>query len=309
MSRSLLVTILAFLGVAATQAFVVPQPKCQSALRQQPLSMVRRSSEEYLSSFLGLDGKVALVTGSTGGLGRSIAETLLQAGCTVFINGRKLKSTQQAVDEIAKLVEDEGRVFAAAGDTSDVKDTCAIVEEIKSKVGKLDILVNNAGINLPEAPFEEQYSPDSWGSINKVNIEGPMNMSKETLPLLKKSPAGRIINVSSMIGHVGNGDNSLYCLTKGAMLLFTKSLAADMAGKKDSRNLTVNSVSPGIFMTEMNAKFTEEKEKLASVEATVPMKRLGKPEELAGAVLYLASDASSYTMGADLLVDGGFVAV
>ena len=123
-----------------------------------------------------------------------------------------------------------------------------------------------------------------------------MNMS---LPLLKASPAGRIINVSSMIGPVGNGQNSLCIITKGAMLLFTKSLAAGMA----------KSVSPGIFMTDMNAKFTQEQEKLATVEKTVPMQRLGKPQELAGAVLYLASDASSDTVGADLLVDGGIVSV
>ncbi|CAJ1954800.1 unnamed protein product [Cylindrotheca closterium] len=274
------------------------------------MTTVNKASSAFLSKFLGLERKVALVTGSTAGLGRSMAEVLLQAGCTVFINGRNQERTQAAVDEIAKLVPGEkNRVFAATGDTSDIEAATAIVEEIKSKVGSLDVLVNNAGINLAEGTFEEQYSPEEWDKINKVNIQGPMNMSREALPLLKLSPAGRIINVSSMIAHVGNGENSLYTMTKGAMLAHTRSLAADMAGKEDSQNLTVNSVSPGIFMTDMNAKFTEEKDKLATVEATVPMQRLGRPEELAGAVLYLASDAASYTMGADVLVDGGFVAV
>ena len=279
------------------------------------------SSETFLSSFFDLNGKVALVTGSTSGLGRAMAEVLLQAGCIVFINGRNPERTQKAVNEmIAQLLlkipideqqEDRRRVFAASGDTSNMDAATAIVQEITSQMGALDILVNNAGINLSEeGSFEEQYSsPAQWEKISKVNIEGPMNMSKQALPLLKKSCAGRIINVSSMIGHVGDGGNSLYAMTKGAMLLFTKSLAADVAGKPETRNLTVNSISPGIFMTDMNAKFTKDKETLATVEATIPMRRLGKPKELAGAVLYLASGASSYTMGADILVDGGFVAV
>lgn len=136
-------------------------------------------------------------------------------------------------------------------------------------------------------------------------------MAHAALPLLKQSPAGRIINVSSMIGHVGDAKNPLYTMTKAAMLMFTKSLAADLAGKveDDGNHMTVNSISPGIFATEMNAKFTQDPEALAKVERTVPMRRLGQPQELAGAVLYLASEAASYTTGSDILVDGGFVAV
>jgi NAD(P)-dependent dehydrogenase (short-subunit alcohol dehydrogenase family) len=280
------------------------------------ITSMRSSSgknNDFLTSFIGLEGKVALVTGSTSGLGRAIAETLLQAGCKVVINGRNPERTQKAVEEILAVTgtnddDASAMVLAAAGDTSDPKAAKAIVEKIQSKHGRLDILVNNAGINLPEGSFEDQYSSEQWEKISRVNIQGPMNLSHAALALLKKSPAGRLINVSSMIGHVGDAKNPLYTMTKSAILTFTKSLAVDLAGKPDSQNMTVNSISPGVFSTDMNAKFIQDPEALAKVENSIPMRRLGQPKELAGAVLYLASDAASYTMGSDILVDGGFVA-
>jgi NAD(P)-dependent dehydrogenase (short-subunit alcohol dehydrogenase family) len=283
------------------------------------LPSIMTTSSDFLTSFLGLDGKVALITGSTAGLGRAMAEVLLQAGCKVVINGRNPERTQTAVDEIRTsigLLENATgggttRVLAAAGDTSEPQAAQAIIEKIQSTYGRLDIVVNNAGVNLPEGSFEEQYSSEQWEKISRVNIQGPMNISYAALALLKKSPAGRIINVSSMIGHVGDAKNPLYTMTKSAILMFTKSLAVDLAGggNTESQNITVNSISPGIFSTDMNAKFTQDPEALQKVENTIPMRRLGKPKELAGAVLYLASDAASYTTGGDILVDGGFVAV
>jgi NAD(P)-dependent dehydrogenase (short-subunit alcohol dehydrogenase family) len=288
-------------GIRSTT--VVPTPTTNTNTMSSPSS--------FLSDFLGYEGKVALVTGSTAGLGRAIAEVLLQAGCTVVVNGRNDERTQKVVDDMVTScnVADKSRVLAAAGDTSDSAAAKVIVEKIRSTYNRLDILVNNAGINLPEGSFQDQYSPDNWNKISRVNIEGPMNMSHEALALIKASPAGRIINVSSMIGHVGDANNPLYTMTKAAMLLFTKSLAADMAGKPDSQNVTVNSISPGVFSTDMNAKFTSDSNALAQVEEGIPMRRLGQPKELAGAVLYLASDTASYTTGCDIVVDGGFVAV
>eukprot|EP00980_Cylindrotheca_fusiformis_P008743 scaffold1869_cov122-Cylindrotheca_fusiformis.AAC.5 len=268
------------------------------------------SSNAFLGTFLGLEGKVALITGSTGGLGRAMAEVLLQAGCKVVVNGRNEERTQKAADDIAACLSiDKSLILAAAGDTSDPEKAKAIIDKIRSTYDRLDILVNNAGINLPEGSFSDQYSPENWDKISSVNMKGPMNMCHEALPLIKASPAGRIINVASMIGHVGDAKNPLYTMTKAAMVMFTKSLAADMAGKEDSSRMTVNSISPGVFSTDMNAKFTEDPDALAKVESGIPMRRLGQPKELAGAVLYLASDAASYTTGGDIVVDGGFVAV
>ena len=184
------------------------------------------SSGEFLQAFLGLEGKVALVTGSTAGLGRAIAETLCQAGCIVIINGRNLERTANAAKDIAEQCQKEfGKdVVPIHGDTSDTSQAQTIVETIRTKLGRLDVLVNNAGINLPEAPFEEQYgTPGSWDKICQVNINGPMNMTHAALPLIKEtSSSGRIINVSSMIGHVGSPTNPLYCMTKAAMVRHTK---------------------------------------------------------------------------------------
>jgi len=268
------------------------------------------SSGDFLKSFLGLEGKVALVTGSTAGLGRAIVETLCQAGCKVLVNGRSAERTEKAVQEIAtKFAKDASMVVAAPGDTSIPEQVKEIIDKIQSGFGgKLDILVNNAGINLPEATFEEQYTPEQWDKISKVNISGPLNMTQAALPLLKESKAGRIINISSMIAHVGSPTNPLYTMTKSAMLLFTKSLAAQLAGDKMTK-ITVNSISPGVFQTDMNAKFTENEQALREIEASIPMGRLGDPKELAGAILFVASGAASYMTGSDIVVDGGYVAV
>mmetsp|Transcript_27591 Transcript_27591/g.48944 ORF Transcript_27591/g.48944 Transcript_27591/m.48944 type:complete len:280 (-) Transcript_27591:498-1337(-) len=276
------------------------------------------SSGEFLQSFLGLDGKVALVTGSTAGLGRAIAETLCQAGCIVVINGRNLERTANAAKDIATKCQKEfGKdVIPIHGDTSDSSQAQTIVETIRTEVGRLDILVNNAGINLPEAPFEEQYgTAGAWDKICKVNINGPMNMTHAALPLIKEtSSAGRIINVSSMIGHVGSPTNPLYCMTKAAMLSFTQSLALDLAKTKTNPQeptsaITVNSVSPGAFITDMNAKFSDDLEAKNAIESAIPMGRMGLPSELAGSVLFLASNSSSYMTGGDIVVDGGYVAI
>ena len=274
----------------------------------------------YLEMFLGLQGKVALVTGSTAGLGRAMAETLCLAGCHVIVNGRYAEKTEEAAEELRALValqqsntNPEGgvpRVFASHGDTSKPDQARQVVERIKETYGRLDILVNNAGMNLPEATFEEQFQDNNnWAKISSVNIEGPMEMIQLTLPLLKESSAGRIINVSSILGHVAGPSNPLYSVTKAAMLNLTKTLAAELAMATDSNKITVNSISPGAFDTAMNAKFTNDDTKREAVERNIPMGRLGQPHELAGAVLYLASAAASYTTGTDILVDGGYTAV
>mmetsp|Transcript_13384 Transcript_13384/g.36902 ORF Transcript_13384/g.36902 Transcript_13384/m.36902 type:complete len:271 (-) Transcript_13384:745-1557(-) len=260
----------------------------------------------FLTSLLGLEGKVALITGSTAGLGRAMAETLCQAGCTVVINGRNHERTQKAVQNIIDTCQvSPDKVIAAHGDTSQPEACQSIIDKLE----KVDILINNAGINLTEDSFEQQYSLQEWQRISNVNMQGPMNMTHAALPLLKASTSARIINLSSMIGHVGSAKNTLYCMTKAAMLLFTKSLAADLASKDESRHITVNSVSPGAFATDMNAKFTENPEALAEIASSIPLGRLGEPQELAGMVMFLASNASSYMTGADVIVDGGYVAV
>ena len=142
------------------------------------------------------------------------------------------------------------------------------------------------------------------------NVNSSRNLTKAALPFLKLSPAGRIINLSSIGGHVGLNHNVLYSMTKASMLLFTQSLAAELASATGpTSRITVNSVSPGVFATPMNAKFEEGNPAREEILRHIPVGRLGQPEELVGVVLYLASGAASYTTGADFKVDGGYCAV
>jgi NAD(P)-dependent dehydrogenase (short-subunit alcohol dehydrogenase family) len=271
------------------------------------VDMMMKTPGAFLQSMLGLEQRVAIVTGSTGGLGRSIVETLAQMGCRVVVNGRHEEKTAKAAQDIVNTYGlNSANILAAHGDTSDPDQARAIIQKVRDEFGSLDILINNAGINLEEGTFEEQYTPEQWDKIQKVNICGPMNMVHASLPLLKKSDAGRIINMSSMIAHVGSPTNPLYSMTKSAMLIFTKSLAVDLAGNS---NIRVNSISPGIFRTEMNAKFTDDKDKLKETEDGVPVKRLGEADELASIVAMVVSKAGAYMTGADIIVDGGVTAV
>jgi NAD(P)-dependent dehydrogenase (short-subunit alcohol dehydrogenase family) len=265
----------------------------------------------YLQSLLQLENKTALVTGSTSGLGRSVAEALVRAGVKVAINGRDKERTEKACAEIAQacvplsLQAGAPRVVVAYGDTSsDDEAQQAVDQTVNAFGGSIDILINNAGINLPEDTFEAQ-TLEQWDQISAVNIGGPIRITKAALPHLKKSHAGRIINFASILGHVGGPSNTMYTMTKAAMLLFSKSLAAELA----NTSITVNSISPGVMATRMNSKFEADKKTKGNVEKLIPMGRFGTPDEVVGAVLFFSSDASSYCTGSDILVDGGFTSV
>jgi NAD(P)-dependent dehydrogenase (short-subunit alcohol dehydrogenase family) len=257
-----------------------------------------------------LEGKTALVTGSTAGLGRSIAEALCRSGVKVAINGRQKERTETACAEIMESCVPQSLrggapwVTVAYGDTSLDDEAQQVVEQTFNAFGGIDILINCAGINLPEDTFEAQ-TLGQWDQISAVNIGGPIRVTKAALPYLKQSKAGRIINVCSILGHVGGPSNAMYTMTKAAVLLFSKSLAAELANTL----VTVNSISPGVMATRMNSKFEKDKETKSNVEKSIPMGRFGTPDEIVGAALFLASAAASYCTGSDILVDGGFTSV
>lgn len=272
----------------------------QSAIEKfQPIP-----APSYLESLFSLKGKVAIVTGSTGGLGRAVAESLYQAGASVVINGRDQERTEKAVQDIYEKYGRTEGLLAVAGDMSLPDYASHIVRVTTKKFGRLDILCNNAGINIPENCFE-QNAIGEWDKISGVNLKGPMQVTRAALPHLKRSPAGRIINLSSIGGHVGLESNTLYTITKGGILMFTKSLAAELA----KTNITVNSVSPGVMKTSMNAKFAEGTDAYDKAMKGVPMKRMGMPGELAGVFLLLASESSNYITATDIIVDGGYSAI
>ncbi|KAA8497976.1 Nodulation protein G [Porphyridium purpureum] len=258
----------------------------------------------YLDELFGLRGRVAIVTGSTGGLGEAMAEALYCAGAKVIINGRYQERTEKAAAAALERLQGkavlgaDAELFPIAGDMKDMAQAAALVEKVEQKYGRIDILVNNAGVNLDEDSFENQL--DQWDLLMSTNLTGVFNVTKAALPLLKQAPSGRIINMTSVLSHIGSAKNVLYSATKGGLLMWTKSLALDLA----QTNVRVNCISPGPFQTAMNAKFEDEKAHTALM-AVVPQQRMGVPSELCGAVIFLASEAGGYMTGSDIRIDGG----
>jgi len=261
--------------------------------------------------------KVALVTGAASGIGAAIATTLAGAGATVIATDLPAQEAL-GLGVVAKIKNDGGSAEFQALDISDEQQWIAVMAHVKSCYKGLDVLVNNAGVVLVK-PIEET-SLDEMRWISKVNIEGVFLGVKYALPLMKPraaaNPAGAsIINLSSAMGMKGYPMGSLYSMTKGAIRLFSKSIALEFAQLK--YNIRVNSLHPGLIDTEMVKKESEELSALGAMGASTPeemrqvfqdinpLGRLGTPQELADAALFLASDLSSFITGSEMTVDGG----
>ncbi|MFC5702199.1 3-oxoacyl-[acyl-carrier-protein] reductase [Cohnella faecalis] len=242
-----------------------------------------------------LSGKSALVTGASRGIGRAIAIALAKAGADVAVN---YAGSEAAAAETVKAIEALGRkailVKANVGKTAEFDE---MVAKTLEAFGKLDILVNNAGItrdNLIMRMKEEEFD-----DVIETNLKGVFNGIKAVTRSMMKQRYGRIINISSVVGSLGNPGQANYVAAKAGVIGLTKSAARELA----SRGITVNAVAPGFIETDMTDKLTAEiREKMLT---EIPLGRMGRPEEIAEAVLYLASDASSYMTGQTLHVDGG----
>ena len=240
-----------------------------------------------------LKNKVAVITGGTRGIGFAIAELFLKNGAKVAVLGSRKETVDKALEKLS------GDVMGLYPDLTDYNAVEAAFAEIKAKFGRIDILINNAGISARE-PIEA-YDPDAFKGIMDLNVTAVFNGCKAVVPYMKEIGGGSIINTSSMVAKAGQVSGVGYPTSKFAVNGMTVSLAREL-GKY---NIRVNAVAPGVTRTDMVAALPEEM--VARVAAGIPMGRVGEPEEVANAFLFLASDMASYVSGTVLGVDGGTI--
>ncbi len=246
-----------------------------------------------------LSGKVALVTGASRGIGEHIAKLLAQHGAHVIVSSRKVEGCQAIVDDIIKA---GGSAEAIACHIGEMEQIDNLFNLISTQHGKLDILVNNAAAN----PYFGHILDTDLSAFQKtvdVNIRGYFFMSTRGAQLMKDNSGGAIVNVASINGVIPGDFQGIYSITKAAVISMTKAFAKECA----QFDIRVNAILPGATDTKFASTLVNNPEILAQAMSHVPMKRVAKPEEMAGTVLYLVSDASSYTTGTAINVDGGFL--
>jgi NAD(P)-dependent dehydrogenase (short-subunit alcohol dehydrogenase family) len=247
-----------------------------------------------------LEGKVALVTGGSKGLGLEMARGLAAAGAEVTITSRHAEEVEAAAAQIRQATG--RRILAVQADVSVAAEVDQMVERTLRELGSLDILVNNAGINVHG--FVHEQSEEDWNKILQVDLTGPMLCTRAATRHMIPRRSGRIINISSIFGLVGFPKRGAYSAAKGALVNLTRCYAVELA----PHGLTVNCICPGPFETPLTQGLVQGAAREAFT-SRIPMGRWGRPEELAGAVIYLASDAAAFTTGAVLAVDGGWTSV
>lgn len=246
---------------------------------------------------INLSGRVALVTGSTRGIGRAIAETLAAAGAHVAITGRTESQAVAVAAEIAVATGVEARGYAV--EISDATQAAALIESVERDFGHLDILVNNAGLTRDNLLLRMKDS--DWDDVVNANLRGAFVTCRAATRGMMKRRWGRIINVASVVGIIGNKGQANYAASKAGLIGMTKSIAKELA----SRNILANVVAPGFIETDMTSAMSPEAQKAMS--AGIPLERLGTAGDIAGMVAVLASDLSQYITGQVFVVDGGLV--
>jgi len=244
-----------------------------------------------------LKGRTALVTGGSRGIGRAVGIALAEEGADVAIN---YMSSETAARDVAEHIKKMGRrAILAQADVSDYPDTFRMAQDVIRDFGHLDILVNNAGINSDKTFTKMDHA--SWRKVLGTNLDGVFNCTKVFVDQMLQQGYGRVVNMTSVIGQIGNFGQANYAASKAGVAAFTKSLAKELAGK----GITVNAVAPGFIETEMVAGIPDKvKERLL---AQIPLKRFGTAEEVARAVVYIVSPDGDYITGAEVSINGGLL--
>ncbi|PWK12769.1 3-oxoacyl-[acyl-carrier-protein] reductase [Tumebacillus permanentifrigoris] len=244
-----------------------------------------------------LKDKVALVTGGSRGIGRAICLELAEQGAKVVVN---YAGSQSAAEEVVALIkENGGEAIAVQGDVASYADVEKIVAATTETFGRVDIVVNNAGITRDNLLI--RMKEEEWDSVLNTNLKGVFNVTKAVARPMMKQRAGRIINITSVVGLIGNAGQANYVSAKAGVIGLTKSNAKELA----SRGITVNAIAPGYIETDMTDKLTEDVR--SKLFEAIPLARLGRPEDIAHTVSFLASDRAGYITGQVLTVDGGMV--
>ncbi len=238
-----------------------------------------------------LTGKNALVTGSTRGIGRAIAQAFAESGARVAVVGRD----QQRADEAAAALGRDARGFAA--DVSDTAAVARLVDDVEKSFGSIDILVNNAGITRDNLVM--RLKDEDWDAVLDANLRGAFAAIRAVSRSMMKKRSGRIINIASIVGMIGNKGQANYSASKAGLIALTKSVAKELG----SRNILVNAVAPGFIETEMTASMTQEARDALGKQ--IALERLGSTQDVAAMVAFLASDLASYITGQVFVVDGG----
>jgi 3-oxoacyl-[acyl-carrier protein] reductase len=243
------------------------------------------------------ENQIAIVTGAGRGIGRAIAVRLASEGARVGCVSRTEENAKRTVDEINLIRTDAAEAYAV--DVADHGAVQKVGAQILEDFGKIDILVNNAGVTRDSLAM--RMSMEDWETVVNTNLRGAFSFTQSILRPMTKQRSGRIINISSVIGLIGNAGQTNYAASKAGLIGFTKSLAKELA----SRNITVNAVAPGFITTDMTADLSDEIKK--TIHAKIPLGRTGVPGDIASAVAFLASAEAHYITGQVLCVDGGIV--
>jgi len=242
-----------------------------------------------------LTGKVALVTGGSRGIGRSAAIALAKRGAHVVIN---YVSNEAAAREVADLIQAAGgKAELVQFDVGNSESAEKSIAEVAKRLGRLDVLVCSAGISIDGLLL--RLKDDDFDRILSINVKGAVACARAATKVMMRARTGRVIFLSSVVGEMGNAGQTAYSASKAALLGVTKSMARELA----SRSITVNAITPGFIDTDMTGALTDEQR--ASINSSIPLGRTGKPEEIAAAVVYLASDEAAYITGQALRVNGG----